>query len=238
MGCLGMVYRYGSKCTCIPEPTQGAELSLSLTHTCMHVHTHTHTHTICTHCNIVFFDIPVQNTGSGVKYWYCYPYWYLAVYHTHITRMWINESDDKATLCCKTKGQSLVFKKIAAQRKLSLLANSPLKRKRAKLIAKIRQNVLGNSEDDSLRQHSSELKTKCMQEKLLQAAGIRRPVISSKQGSVLRTRLGLSWSTYRKHRKLLKDIGGRVNIRRENCRTAFSVGRSILYTSLWKIKTQ
>ena len=48
-GCLGTVYRYGSKCTGIPEPTQGAELSLSLSisfshaRTCMHVHTHTHT---------------------------------------------------------------------------------------------------------------------------------------------------------------------------------------------------
>ena len=160
-GCLGTVYRYGSKSTGIPEPTQGAELSLclSLSHTqartCMHVHTHTHTHTrarahtrthahththyahtpplhpppppapsdvsfslllptrhlvflpslslclsllsICpwqrnkepskpgvevklltvaidlrreraNHCNIVYSGIPVQNTGSGVKY--------------------------------------------------------------------------------------------------------------------------------------------------------------------------
>ena len=57
-GCLGTVYRYGSKCTGIPEPTQGAELSLSLslsfshthalactcthTHTCAHARTHTH----------------------------------------------------------------------------------------------------------------------------------------------------------------------------------------------------
>ena len=30
MGCLGPVYRYGSKCTGIPEPTQEAELSLCL----------------------------------------------------------------------------------------------------------------------------------------------------------------------------------------------------------------
>ena len=30
MGCLGTVYRYGSKCTGISEPTQGAELSLSV----------------------------------------------------------------------------------------------------------------------------------------------------------------------------------------------------------------
>ena len=45
-GCLGTVYRYGSKCTGIPEPTQGAELSLSfslfVTRTHMHAHAHTH----------------------------------------------------------------------------------------------------------------------------------------------------------------------------------------------------
>ena len=52
MGCLGMVYRYGSKSTGIPEPTQGAELSLSLSvslshthaHACTCTHTRTHTH--------------------------------------------------------------------------------------------------------------------------------------------------------------------------------------------------
>ena len=49
-----------------------------------------------------------------------------------------------------------------------------------------------------------------MREKLLQAAGIRRPAISGKQGAVLRTRLGLSRSKYRKHRNFLKDIGVRV----------------------------
>ena len=49
-GCLRTVYRYGSKCTGIPEPTQGAELSLSLslslslTRTHMHARAHTHTH--------------------------------------------------------------------------------------------------------------------------------------------------------------------------------------------------
>ena len=45
-GCLGTVHRYGSKCTGIPEPTQGEELSLSvslsLTRTHMHARAHTH----------------------------------------------------------------------------------------------------------------------------------------------------------------------------------------------------
>ena len=62
-GCLSTVYRYGSKCTGIPEPTQGAELSLSVClslslsltrthmHACAHTHTcaHARTHTLCTH---------------------------------------------------------------------------------------------------------------------------------------------------------------------------------------------
>ena len=58
-GCLITVYRYGSKSTGIPEPTQGAELSLSvslsLSRTHMHVRAHaharahTHAHTLCTH---------------------------------------------------------------------------------------------------------------------------------------------------------------------------------------------
>ena len=43
-GCLGTVYRYGSKCTGIPEPTQGAELSLSLSLSLSHMHAHAHTH--------------------------------------------------------------------------------------------------------------------------------------------------------------------------------------------------
>ena len=64
-GCLGTVYRFGSKSTGIPVPTQGAELSLSLslslshTHTSTHMHARAHihtrarirtqTHTLCTH---------------------------------------------------------------------------------------------------------------------------------------------------------------------------------------------
>ena len=60
-GCLGTVYQYGSKCTGIAEPTQGAELSLSVSLSLSHMHAHactcthtqtrtrTHTHTLCTH---------------------------------------------------------------------------------------------------------------------------------------------------------------------------------------------
>lgn len=76
-------------------------------------------------------------------------------------------------------------------------------------MAEIRQDVSGNSADDSIKQQSSELKgsSKTMKEKLLQAAGMERPAISNKQSSAWRTKLGLSWNKYRKHRKFLKSIG-------------------------------
>ena len=75
-------------------------------------------------------------------------------------------------------------------------------------MAKIRQDVSGNSADDSIKQQSSELKgsSKTMKEKLLQAAGMERPAISNKQSSAWRTKLGLSWNKYPKHRKFLKSI--------------------------------
>ena len=36
---------------------------------------------------------------------------------------------------------------------------------------------------------------------------MERPAISSEQSSALRTRLGLSWNKYRKHRRFLTPIG-------------------------------
>ena len=69
-GCLGTVYRYGSKCTGIPEPTQGAELSLSVclslsrTHahacTCTHTHTRAHTH--------IMHTLPLPPSPSDVSF--------------------------------------------------------------------------------------------------------------------------------------------------------------------------
>ena len=171
MGCLGMVYRYGSKCTGIPEPTQGAKLflslslSLSLSRTHMHARacTHARTHTLCTHsppppsdisfslllctrhlvflpslslcllllpicpwqrnkepskpgvevklftvaidirreranhCSIVYSGIPVQNTGSGMKYRYGYPYRYPALAVNRLQHVCL--SGPNAVLC-------------------------------------------------------------------------------------------------------------------------------------------
>ena len=110
----------------------------------------------------------------------------------------VGMSADKATLRCKARGQPVVYKWIVVPRKSSLSAASPLGKKRSKLVAKIRQDVSGNSADDSITQQSSELKrsSKTMKEKRLQAAGMERPAVSDKEGSALRTKLVLSWNKY------------------------------------------
>ena len=51
-------------------------------------------------------------------------------YHTKLTKLKMNESSDKSTVRCKTKGQPLVFKKVP--RKPSLSAASPTHSERAR----------------------------------------------------------------------------------------------------------
>ncbi|XP_070178247.1 uncharacterized protein [Littorina saxatilis] len=130
-------------------------------------------------------------------------------YHTQLTRMKLNGAGDNTTLRCKTKGQPLVFKKIIVPRKCSSTAASPLRKKRSKQIEKYRLDVSGKTTEDSLIQHSSELRksSKAVREKLLRASGFKRPVMSAKDGSVLRTMLGLSWNKYRRQKRYLRTKG-------------------------------
>ena len=127
-------------------------------------------------------------------------------HHTCMTKIKVSRSADKATLRCKTRGQPVVYKRIVVPRKSSLLAASPLGKKRSKLMAKIRQDVSGNSADDSIKQHS-ELKrsSKTLKEKLVQAASMERPAISNKESSASRTKLRAGINIA-KHRRFLKSI--------------------------------
>ena len=105
-------------------------------------------------------------------------------YHISMTKIKVSRSADKATLRRLARGQPVVSERIVVPRKSSLSATSSLGQKRSKLMAKIRQDVSGNSADDSITQQSSELKrsSKTMKEKRLQAAGMERPAISDKEG--------------------------------------------------------
>ena len=72
----------------------------------------------------------------------------------------MNESGDKSTVRCKTKGQPLVFKKVTVPRKPSLSAASPTRSKRARMMENIRLEVSGSTAEDEMKQHSTEKKKK------------------------------------------------------------------------------
>ena len=67
-------------------------------------------------------------------------------YHTHLTRMKMGQSDDKLTLKCKTRGQPLIFKKVVKPRKASTVVSSPVRKRRATLMNKIRMDVSGGQQ--------------------------------------------------------------------------------------------
>ena len=79
-------------------------------------------------------------------------------YHTKLTKLKMNESSDKSTVRCKTKGQPLVFKKVP--RKPSLSAVSPARSERARMMENIRLEVSGSTAEDEMKQHSTEIKLK------------------------------------------------------------------------------
>ena len=109
-------------------------------------------------------------------------------YFTKLTKLKMQESDDRKTLRCKTGGQPIVLKRITQPRKASALATSPLRRKRSmKLLQHLRTNISGSSTDDSIRQQGSEIKTKTKtaREQILRAANCEQPSVSSQQSSAL-----------------------------------------------------
>ena len=123
-------------------------------------------------------------------------------YFTELSKLKMQQSDNRKTLRCKTGGQPIVPKRITQPRKASALATSPLRRKRSKLLQHLRTNISGSSTDDSIKQQGSEIKTKTKtaREQILRAANCEQPSVSSKQSSALLTQLGLSWQQHRARR--------------------------------------
>ena len=130
--------------------------------------------------------------------------------HTRMTCILVQESGDKQTLKCKTRGQPLIYKRVVQPRKASTKASSPLKKKRSRLLEKLRLDLSGDTQEAAISQHSSELKRirKERREKILAGAGCPSSVIlTKKQGSALRSHTGLSWTKYRTQRRFLQSIG-------------------------------
>ena len=110
-------------------------------------------------------------------------------YMTQLIRIKLSESEYKTTVRCRTRGQPLVLKKLTMPRKPSLIAGSPLRKKRSKLIDKIKLNMSGRTIDDAVRQQGAELKrtTKHRRQKVLQSAGLKQLSLNRKQGLAWRT---------------------------------------------------
>ena len=64
-------------------------------------------------------------------------------YLTHLVKLKTQASEDKQTLRCKTRGQPLILKRMVMPRKPSALADSPLRKKRANQIGKLRLDISG-----------------------------------------------------------------------------------------------
>ena len=116
------------------------------------------------------------------------------MYFTHLVRIKLEQSKDKHTVVCKTRGQPIVLKRVIKPRKKSYSASSPLRKRRANQLNKMRTDMSGSSSADSVKQQGTELKLTRKQEKteILKAAGCWEVHISSKLATKLRARLSLS----------------------------------------------
>ena len=122
-------------------------------------------------------------------------------------------SEDKEMVICKTGGQPIVLKKIVKPRKSSGLAGSPLRKKRAKQMENLREQLSGTSVDDTIRQQRTEVKLirKNKRKKILDSAGYRQPYVSAKEAVRNRARLALSLAKHRQYRQMMKKAGVKLD---------------------------
>ena len=99
--------------------------------------------------------------------------------------------------------------KLTRPRKQSAQACTPLRKKRASVLHKVRMNFSGDTDADTLKQHGTELKrtSKAKKKIILKEAGSGEVSVSALQGTALRTQLGLSLDTYRQHKRILRKYG-------------------------------
>jgi hypothetical protein len=130
-------------------------------------------------------------------------------YLTKLIRIKLEQSSDKQTVVCKTRGQPIILRKIVKPRKMSSFAASPLRKKRAKHLYQIRRELSGPSIADSVKQQATELKhtTKKKKTDILQQAGCRPAIITSKTALQLKARLSLTLAKQRLFRKASKALG-------------------------------
>lgn len=123
--------------------------------------------------------------------------------YTHLTRRKLHEHPE--FLSCKTGGQSINFVKVTKARKNSKNAPSPLKKKRARELAKVRGVISGK--DAICHQQSAELKvlSKTTCTNVCVAAGVHpNQKLLSKTMLAMKLSMGLTTNQMRKYRIYLK----------------------------------
>ncbi|GFS16604.1 amine oxidase [Elysia marginata] len=128
---------------------------------------------------------------------------------TNVIRRKMKTSVNKNTLTFKTLGQPLVFERSVKPRKSSAVANSPLRRRQAKKIEKIRSQISGLGEKDVVKQHISELKrTKGMVRKNLEREmGLSKRKFTPEEALVMKETMNISYHQFKLQSKFLKTIG-------------------------------
>jgi hypothetical protein len=128
--------------------------------------------------------------------------------YTHLTRRKLQ--DDPNFLTCHTGGQKLHFAKIVKPRKSTLDSNSPLKKRRARQLAKVRSQISGGASADNQTQLSSELKLMSVtsRRQVCGEAGIKEAgTMSSETLLAMKASLGLTRNQMRSHQRYLKSSG-------------------------------
>ena len=129
--------------------------------------------------------------------------------YTLMTRRKLAASEDKETAECVTGGQRFYLRRIVNPRKSTATAKSPLAKKRARIIDKIRKRVAGAAADDIVRQQGTELKLTSVKTRrnILHKAGCVGKHVSSKEAIRMKAKLSLTWKKHRDQRKFLKKSG-------------------------------
>ena len=95
------------------------------------------------------------------------------IYFTHLVQIKLEQSN---TVVCKTREQPIVLRKVTKPAEKSYFASSPLRKRRANQLNKMRTDMSGSSAADSVKQQGTELKLTRKQERteILKAAGCGR----------------------------------------------------------------
>ena len=133
-------------------------------------------------------------------------------YYTLATKRKLRLDPDCRKIFCETGGQPLILNKITKHRKQTQQVRTPTKRKRAKTIHDIRQDVAGPAIEASDYQLALELKRKPLprRESMSRKAGIKGKVrvkVSAAKTLEMKESLGLSWRQQRTQNRMLRKEG-------------------------------